>query len=267
VLAFSDIIEFLLRLVRDDDARAQFEQDPQATLAGAGLAGVTAQDIRDARLQLADSGAVHAVDGGGHPSYPDGDDPVREIGHTTAHYAADEHLRYDAPDHGGAADHGGTTTFLTIDDRDTLFFQSISDDDVTITDNSVAVTDSFNEDNSQVTAVQVRDSFNSDDDTSMDAVDSFNSDDDVVAIQDNDVNGGDETIAVDTQGSLAADPLAVDAAGADPEPVDLPEPEPEPVALDEPSVTDPVDEIDEIDEIDDPADDPAADDPADVILA
>jgi len=35
VAAFTDLIDFLLRLLRDEDARAQFADDPQATLAGA----------------------------------------------------------------------------------------------------------------------------------------------------------------------------------------------------------------------------------------
>ena len=87
MVAFSDIIDFLLRLLSDETARADFEKDPQASLGKAGLEGVSAQDVRDARLQLADSGAVHATDDGGR-SASHHHDPVREIGHTTAHYAA-----------------------------------------------------------------------------------------------------------------------------------------------------------------------------------
>ena len=212
MLAFSDIIDFLLRLMSDEAAQAQFDQDPQGTLQQAGLEGVTADDIRDARLQLADSGAVSATDDGARSSYPDGDDPVGEIGYTTTHYSAHH------------ADSGGDhTTLLTIDDRDTVFFQSISDDDVTVTDNSVQISDSFNQDNSDDDLVAIQD--NSDDDVTINAEDSFNtSDDDVqVAIQDNDVNGGDETTVIDVD-------------GPDPEP----EPEPEPA-----------------DSVEDPADDPA----------
>ena len=179
MLAFSDIIDFLLKLLGDEAARAEFEQDPQGTLEQAGLEGVTAQDIRDARLQLADSGAVSAVDDGYGSSYPDGDDPVREIGYTAAHYSADDD-----------GQHADASTVVTIDDRDTLFFQTFSDDDVTVTDNSVTISDSFNEDNSDddLTAIQANGSFNSDDDVSINAQDSSNSDNDLVAIQDNDVN-------------------------------------------------------------------------------
>ncbi len=188
MVAFSDIIDFLLRLLGDDAARAEFEEDPQATLAAAGLEGVSAQDIRDARLQLADSGAVSATDDGAGSSYPDGDDPVREIDYTTRHYAADDDADVDDTGHADPDPVGGGGTVVTIDDRDTLFFQSISDDDVTITD-------SFNEDNSSdsLTAIQANGSFNSDDDVTVDAAnsfntaDSFNSDDDLTAVQDNDV--------------------------------------------------------------------------------
>jgi hypothetical protein len=238
VLAFSDIIDFLLGLLRDDAARAQFERDPQKALADAGLQGVSAQDIRDARLQLADSGAVCAVDDGAHSSYPHGHDPVREIGYTTAHYAAaDDTAGHDpADDDARPADPvAQNNTFLTIDDRDTLFFQSISDDDITVNDDSVSVTDSFNQDNSTVTAIQANGSFNSDDDTTIDAQNSFNSDDDVVAIQDNDVNGGGDPIVVDTAATTTGDAVTP--------------PEPDPV------VDAPVDDI--------PPDDAPAEDTAD----
>jgi hypothetical protein len=240
VLAFSDIIDFLLRLMGDEATQAQFDQDPQGTLQQAGLEGVSAQDIRDARLQLADSGAVSATDDGARSSYPDGDDPVHEIGYTTSHYTAHHVGGSD-----GVADH---TTLLTIDDRDTLFFQQISDDDVTVTDNSVQISDSFNQDNSDDDLTAIQD--NSDDDVTINADDSFNtSDDDVqVAIQDNDVNSGDETTVVDVDGP---DGLPVDV---EPEPAD-PEPAPEP------------DPVDPEDNADDPADDDPTDPAADDIAA
>jgi hypothetical protein len=248
VLAFSDIIDFLLRLMGDETTQAQFDQDPQGTLQQAGLDGVTAQDIRDARLQLADSGAVHAADEDARPAHHGGHDAVHEIGYTRTHYVADEGAHHATVDHG--------STLVTIDDRDTLFFQSISDDDVTVTDNSVAISDSFNPDNSDDDLTAIQDNS----DTTINADDSFNtSDDDVqVAIQDNDVNSGDETTVVDVDGPDVP-PAVIEP---DPEPADEPasaEPEP-PVDLDDgpadgPDLDDPVDEP-----ADDPADDPAADD-------
>ena len=216
MLAFADIIDFLLRLLSDEAAQAQFEQDPQGTLEQAGLEGVTGQDIRDARLQLADSGAVSATDDGSGSSYPDGDDPVREIGYTTRHYAVDEDVR----DGDGGADPDvvdRTTTFVTIDDRDTLFFQSISDDDVTVTDNSVDT----------VTAVQDNSTSISDDDVSITADGSFNSDDDVVAIQDNSVD-----VDLDPDDASSAELAAVSGPAEPDEPTDEAQPDDEPTAED-----------------------------------
>ena len=203
MLAFSDILAFLLHLLGDDPARAEFERDPTGTLERAGLEGVTAQDIRDARLQLADSGAVRVTDDDG-PAYH-GDDPVREIGYTARHYAADENGAT-------AVDHGDT--LVTIDDRDTLFFQSISDDDVTVTDNSVSIADSFDVDNSDDDVVAIQDN------DTVNAVDSFDGafteDNDVTAVQDNDV-----AVAVDTGGPGSGEPADVaepEPSGDDPDP-------------------------------------------------
>ena len=93
MVAFSDIIDFLLTLLTDDDGPGGVRPEPAGhRWQDAGLEGVTAADIRDARLQLADSGAVTATDDGRGSSYPDGDDPVREIGYTTQHYVADERV-------------------------------------------------------------------------------------------------------------------------------------------------------------------------------
>jgi hypothetical protein len=252
VLAFSDIIDFLLRLMGDETTQAQFDQDPQGTLQQAGLEGVTAQDIRDARLQLADSGAVHATDEDALGARYSGPDAVHEIGYTRTHYVADEGAHHATVDHG--------STLVTIDDRDTLFFQSISDDDVTVTDNSVAITDSFNQDNSDDDLTAIQD--NSVDTTTINADDSFNtSDDDVqVAIQDNDVNSGDETTVVDVDGTGVPPDVAEPQTG-----------EPEAADADPAAAEPPVDlgdggPVDDPDPADDPADDliddPAADDAA-----
>jgi hypothetical protein len=233
VVAFADIIDFLLTLLTDEDAQAEFDKDPQGALADAGLEGVSAADIRDARLQLADSGAISATDDGRGSSYPDGDDPVREIGYTTQHYVADEHATYDSTGHdGGQADLSLVDRSVTIDDRDTFFFQSISDDDVTIEqDNSV---------NTQV-AIQDNDVNVSDDDTTINAEDSFNSDNDQVAIQDNDVNGGDEVIDIDVTGGVTGEPDEPGEPAVDPDadlaavsgPTDLDTEEPDPAAVSE----------------------------------
>ena len=151
-MTFDDIIDFLLSLMRDDDARAAFEQDPQGTLATAGLQDVTGQDIRDARLQLADSGAVR-----GSGPQGGGGDAVHEIGYTTRHFSA-------ASSAGGDGDAGGAAFTTTFIDQSTT---------ITVDDRDITLQDSFNE------TTIVNDSFNSD---------SFNSDDDVTAVQDNSVD-------------------------------------------------------------------------------
>ena len=42
MVAFSDIIDFLLRLLSDETARTEFDKDPLAALGKAGLQGVSA---------------------------------------------------------------------------------------------------------------------------------------------------------------------------------------------------------------------------------
>jgi hypothetical protein len=212
VLALSDLIAFLLELMRDPAAAAAFEDDPEGVLAERGLDGVTAQDVRDARLELCDAGGASAT-GDGTP--PPGDDPVREINHTASNYSAAPQAQAVAHEHSALALQAAAP--VTIDDRDTFIFQNdFSDDDTTI------VNDSFNSDddvdnsvdavvdnsvvNNDVTAIN--DSFN--------AVDNSVVENDVVAINAensfNDGTGIDSGIgAVDPTGSGA--PLPVEPDG------------------------------------------------------
>jgi hypothetical protein len=290
MLAFSEIIDFLLNLMRDETARAEFEQDPQGTLARAGLQGVTGQDISDARLLLADSGAVRATggDGGttaGQSSYQDDADPVRQINHTTQQFQAQDSGAAD----GGSG--GGELNLLqqsspSIDDRDSFFFQTFnSDDDVTL------VNDSFNTLDNSSTAVTVTDidatnsfnegSFTSDDDVvAIDAENSFNSSDDdvVTAIRDDDTIVNDNDVVVtdnsfgDTEAPAPAPAAPVPTEPAAEPPFDEPPVDEAPVdetpADEQPVEEPPVDEP-EAEEpiIDDPADDaadPCAGDAADI---
>lgn len=186
--SISTLIDFLMNLLRDENAKAQFERDPHAALAAHGLHDVSGQDVRDARLIMADDGAVHPKHGGGrsHHARSEHDDPVREIHHTTQQYAAAEHGGY----HYTAGDVNQTFTILNIDDRDTVIDDSFNSDDDGIdnkggkisesvlagddidgqvgVDNAddvdvVAINESFNEDNrtsTDVDVVNVEDSFN-----------------------------------------------------------------------------------------------------------
>ena len=165
MLALSDLIEFLLELMRDPAAAAEFENDPDATLAARGLQDVSAQDVRDARLMLQDDG----VQATGNTAAPGGDDPIQEINHTRANYSAEHH--HPAPvEPVGLVAHAAAP--ITIDDRDTFIIDN-SDDDITVirdafnTDNSVnnndvlAINDSFNDlTRNDVDILDIDDSFN-----------------------------------------------------------------------------------------------------------
>ncbi len=138
MLSVSSLIDFLMNLMRDDDARAAFADDPQGELTRNGLDGVSAQDIRDARLVMADDGGVRPT--GDHRPSPGGDDPVREIHHTTNNYVVDK---------GHSPDIDQTVTLVNIDDRDTVIVDSFNSNDNNDID-VVAV-----QDNSQNTDVDI----------------------------------------------------------------------------------------------------------------
>jgi hypothetical protein len=284
VLALSEIMDFLLALMRDENARAAFEQDPQGTLARAGLEGVTAQDVSDARLLLADSGTVRSEDSdsGYHGGAATGDsaDPVQQISYTTQHY----HVEQSASSDGGGAqpDPGfspNSTQQLSIDDRDSFFFQTFSsDDDVTVIDDSFNTIDNSSTDVA-LTNIEATNSFNEgsfttdDDVVAIDADNSFNSSDDdvVTAIQDNDTvnqdtdvlvaeNSFNETEAPDAPLAAVSPPSQLPPAEPTPAPDDT-APEdtaPDDAALDEPPAEEPALDDPPID--DDPVDDSA--DPA-----
>jgi hypothetical protein len=287
VLALSEIMDFLLALMRDENARAAFEQDPQGTLARAGLEGVTAQDVSDARLLLADSGAVQSgdSDSGYHGGAATGGspDPVQQISYTTQHY----HVEQSASSDGGGAqpDPGfsqNSTQQLSIDDRDSFFFQTFnSDDDVTVIDDSFNTIDNSSTDVA-LTNIEATNSFNegsftSDDDViAIDADNSFNSSDDdvVTAIQDNDTvnqdtdvlvaeNSFNETEAPDAPLAAVSPPSQLPPAdsAAAPEDTALEDTAPEDTAADDAAPEEPPAEEPALD--DPPIDDDPADDAAD----
>jgi hypothetical protein len=218
VLDLNALIKFLVNLLGDDDAQAAFAQDPEGTLAGAGLDGVTGQDVRDVRLLMADGGSVRAGDGAG-PA-PGGDDPVAEINYTARNYSATE---------SGAAPAGGfdldsfavTNNFFSVDDRDTTFTDN-STTDVTL------VQDSFNETDTtiDITTIDAEDSFNSTDASINDitAINNEVEDNDLILIEDNDTEVV-EPSAPPAEPDVAASESALgeeaaDTEAADTEPVD-----------------------------------------------
>ncbi|MGH3977438.1 MAG: IniB N-terminal domain-containing protein [Pseudonocardiaceae bacterium] len=156
VLSVSSLIEFLMNLLRDEEAQAEFERDPQGMLARHGLDGLCGQDVRDARPLLADHEAVR-VKGGDDDDRASGsyyhggdDDPVREIHYVREHYEADKNVvvnnEYD---------------YTYVDDRDTIINVDDRDTTTIVADGDVTIEDSFNEDN-DVTVIE--DSFNEDND-------------------------------------------------------------------------------------------------------
>lgn len=141
MLSVSTLIDFLMGLLRDDQARAAFELNPQAELDRHGLDGVSGQDIRDARLVMADNGGVRPT--GDHRPSSGHDDPVREIHHTTRNYELDDNHQ-----HHPAGDIDQTFNLVTIDDRDTVIVDSFNSNDNNDVD-VVAVQDNSTETNTE----------------------------------------------------------------------------------------------------------------------
>jgi len=146
--AMTTLVDFLMSLMRDEKTRLEFERDPDAGLADRGLENVTGQDVRDARLMMADDGVARQK--AGHASRPDrgdDDDVVREIRNTTNNFEVNN-------------------TVVAVDDRDTT-----------------VIVDSFNSD-TDVVAIQDNDVIDNSTNTSTD--NSTETDVDVISIEDND---------------------------------------------------------------------------------
>jgi hypothetical protein len=97
--AIDSLIDFLMSLMRDEKTRLDFERDPESELADRGLENVTGQDVRDARLMMADDGMARPRTGATRPDRGD-DDVVREIRTTTNNFEVNN-------------------TVVAVDDRDT----------------------------------------------------------------------------------------------------------------------------------------------------
>lgn len=148
--SLSALIDFLVSLMRDDDAQADFDRDPQGALARGGLGDVTGQDVRDARMVMRDSGCLVPA-GGSHGARHSGShDPVREIHHTTANYHVD--ANYQRVDQ--------TFNLVNIDDRDTTVIDSFNSNNNNNNDvDTVAIQDNSH-DTTNNTNIDIDDSFN-----------------------------------------------------------------------------------------------------------
>jgi hypothetical protein len=209
MMSVSSLIEFLMNLLRDKDAQAEFVADPDGMLARHGLEGLCGQDVRDVAPIVADHAAVRVRDGDHdtRPSYHGGDDdPVREIKHITEHYEVKNVVVHDSDEY----------NFNYVDDRDTIVNVDDRDSTEIHADGDVTINDSFNEDN-DVTVIE--DSFNQDND----GVDNKGGtiDDSVVAGEDiNDsLNSEEETTVSDSYNDNSE--TTVDASDDDTTKVDV----------------------------------------------
>jgi hypothetical protein len=147
VLSLSSLIEFLLDMLRDEATQAEFARDPSATLAARGLAGVTAQDIRDVQPMLADVDGVQCVagdgpaehggrlhGGSGHHGSGGHHDVVREIHHVTREYTVTR------PE----------VTNVTQEYTYNSYTEFSTDNSVHASDGSTVIQDSYNQDNDGV---------------------------------------------------------------------------------------------------------------------
>ncbi len=147
MLSLSSLIEFLLDMLRDEATQAEFARDPSATLAARGLAGVTAQDIRDVQPMLADvdgvqcdagdgpgehGGRLHG--GSGHHGSGAHHDAVREIHHVTREYTVTR------PE----------VTNVTQEYTYNSYTEFSTDNSVHASDGSTVIQDSYNQDNDGV---------------------------------------------------------------------------------------------------------------------
>ncbi|GEL16786.1 IniB N-terminal domain-containing protein [Pseudonocardia asaccharolytica] len=198
--AMTDLIDFLLKLMRDPDARAQFDQNPEQALQQNDLAGVSGDDVRDARLLLADRGDVRSTSDASPPARGTGD-PVREIQHTTTAYepvrevVMNQHTEQIT----------NITNNVNIDDRDTIIDDrdviNIDDRDIDIDIDDRDVDVDIDKSDDDITVIE--DSFNQDNDTEVTAIDdSFNENTEVTAINES----FNESAATTTAEDLGGDP-------------------------------------------------------------
>jgi hypothetical protein len=130
--SISALIDFLMSLMRDDNTQRSFEADPHRTMAQHGLQNVSAQDVRDARLIMADNGSTRPRPDAGHQSrgFTDGgNDPVREIVHTTTTFEVDQ------------SHHTNVGAIFNIDNHRTTIIDSLNSADrvTAIQDNDTIV--------------------------------------------------------------------------------------------------------------------------------
>jgi hypothetical protein len=148
--SISALIDFLMSLMRDEDTKRAFDKNPEGTMADRGLQDVSAQDVRDARLIMADEGSARPREDGGdyrasghHEGGLTGGgngagSAVREIVHTTNTFEIDQsRLTINV-------DNSRTNILDSFNSQDTV--TAIQDNDTVNNDVDVVnVEDSFND--------------------------------------------------------------------------------------------------------------------------
>jgi hypothetical protein len=148
--SISALIDFLMSLMRDEDTKREFDKNPEGTMADHGLRDVSAQDVRDARLIMADEGSARPREDGGdqlasghHEGGLTGGgngagSAVREIVHTTNTFEIDQsRLTINV-------DNSRTNILDSFNSQDTV--TAIQDNDTVNNDVDVInVEDSFND--------------------------------------------------------------------------------------------------------------------------
>lgn len=179
MLSVSSLIEFLMNLLRDEEAQAEFERDPHGMLARHGLDGLCGQDVRDVAPLVADHENVHVKSGG--QVHSGGDDAVSEINYIKQNYEVN-----------ATVNDNDVYNFSYVDDRDTVV--NIDDRDTTVinAEGDVTIEDSFNSE-TDVEVNQVHDSFNEDND----GVDNKGGSIDDSGVAGNDLDASDDDTAID----------------------------------------------------------------------
>ncbi|WP_156934842.1 IniB N-terminal domain-containing protein [Pseudonocardia spinosispora] len=110
--ASTSLLDWILSLLRDPDARADFQADPSGYAADHGFDGLTSADVHDALCLIADNGSA-SYD---HKSFND---------HNHVHYPPPpphEHSHHDAPHY---LNHYITNNYTTVEDHSTDIDNSV----------------------------------------------------------------------------------------------------------------------------------------------
>jgi hypothetical protein len=213
MLSVSSLIEFLMNLLRDDQAQAEFARDPQGVLARHGLDGVTAADVCDAQPILADVPGItphsyHPVHHAQHHS------PVHEITKVINTHTVDKQVivQHDSPQYNTYNEYNQHYSYADNSiHADTVIQDSFNQDNDgvdnkggVINKSNVANGDQSDVGNTQTTTT-LDDSLNTDAHHDTAIIDSGNDSSDHSAAVTDSANDSSHHTAVDVNGSFNAD--------------------------------------------------------------